>query len=118
MNRVLPSLLCTFVVIGCANLEKLTTTTPSDWDNTLYYARASVDGHNYYAADKLLDEYVRTHPGTREAKEIAFWKAAYTLDPANDRGSLGDGIAQLDGYLASNPDGLYRTEANLLRRTA
>ena len=118
MNRILPSLLCTFVVVGCAHIQALTTNKPSDWDNTLYRARAAVDAHNYFAAGKLLDEYVRTHPGTRESSEIAFWKAAYTLDPANEHGSLGDGIAQLDSYLASNPDGLYRTEASLLRRTA
>jgi hypothetical protein len=77
-----------------------------------------VDGHNYFAADKLLDEYVRMHPGTREASEIAFWKAAYVIDPANDGGSLADGITQLDAYLAANPQGLYRNEATVLRRTA
>jgi hypothetical protein len=117
--KVLPTLLGTLIMTGCAQLEKVTTTnSPSDWDKTLYYARAAVDAHNYYAADRLLDEYMRTHSGTREASEIAFWKAAYTLDPANDRGSLSDGIHGLDGYLAGNPNGMYRNEATLLRRTA
>jgi len=115
--KILP----TFVVLalaGCATMQTVTKPQPSDWDRTLSYARQNVDGHNYYAADKLLDEYVRTHPGTAESSEIAFWKAAYILDPANDRGSLADGITRLDGYLASNPNGLYRDEATLLRRTA
>lgn len=119
MKSLLPALLGSLVVAGCAQIERVSyTNAPSDWDRTLYYARADVDAHNYFAADKLLDEYVRTHPGTRESSEIAFWKAAYTLDPANDRGSLGDGIARLDAYLTDNPNGLYRDEATLLRRTA
>ena len=33
--------------------------------------------------DLPYDEFVRTHPDTREAREIAFWKAAYMVDPAN-----------------------------------
>ena len=118
MNRTLPSLLVASLFAGCATMQNVTKPQPSDWDRTLYYARQNVDAHNYYAADKLLDEYVRMHPGTAEANEIAFWKAAYTIDPANERGSLGDGITQLDAYLASNPNGMYREEATLLRRTA
>lgn len=119
MKPILPALLGGLLVAGCAQLQRVSNSdAPSDWDRTLYYARTDVDGHNYYAADKLLDEYVRTHPGTQESNEIAFWKAAYTLDPANDRGSLSDGIAKLDAYLTANPNGLYRDEATLLRRTA
>ena len=119
MKGFLPTLLGLGVVAGCAQLQSVSTiNSPSDWDRTLYYARTNVDAHNYFAADKLLDEYVRTHLGTREAKEIAFWKAAYTVDPANEHGSLADGISRLDGYLADNPNGMYRNEAMLLRRTA
>ena len=119
MKRILPTLVALSVVAGCAQIQRVATpTAPNDWETTLYHARAAVDAHNYFAADRLLDEYVRTHPGTRESSEIAFWKAAYILDPANDHGSLSDGIAQLDGYLAANPNGLYRNEATVLRRTA
>ena len=43
----------------------------------------------------------------------------YTLDPANERGSLASGIAALDQYLASTDStGFYRNEALVLRRTA
>lgn len=119
MKATLPILVGLALVAGCAELEHVTNANaPSDWDRTLYHARTAVDGGNYFAADKLLDEYVRTHDGTREAKEIAFWKAAYTLDPENEHGSLADGITRLDAYLADNPNGMYRNEAALLRRTA
>ena len=118
MIRHLPTLFAALAFVGCATLQTVTKPQPSDWERTLFYARQAVDAHNYYAADRLLDEYVRTHPGTTEASETAFWKAAYILDPANERGSLTDGIARLDAYLASNPNGIYRDEATLLRRTA
>src|SRR6266702_444488 len=85
--------------IGCAHLETLNPQVRSDWNTTVLYARQNVDSGNYFAADKLLDEFVRTHPDTRESREIAFWKAAYLLDPANPLGSLSAGIAGLDGYL-------------------
>src|SRR5690242_5179501 len=100
MKAKFAALLGSLVLVGCAQLERVTTASPdsSDWNRTLYYARANVDAHNYFAAEKLLDEYVRTHPGTPESNEIAFWKAAYTLDPANDAGSLSDGISRLDAY--------------------
>jgi hypothetical protein len=104
---------------ACAQLPLAAPNVQSDWDRTLYYARTDADAGNYFAADRLLDEYVRVHPDGREAKEIAFWKAVYTLDPANERGSLASGIAALDQYLASTDStGFYRNEAVVLRRTA
>jgi len=106
------------LLIGCAHIPAVAPQYRSDWDVTLSHAREAVESGNYFVADKLLDEFVRTHPGTREAGEAAFWKAAYEVDPANSNGSLATGITALDGYLSANPDGLYRNEATVLRRTA
>jgi hypothetical protein len=108
------------VLAACAQLPAIVPPTPvqSDWDRTLNYARRDVAEGNYFAADKILDEFLRTHPGTPEAREIAFWKAAYLVDPANQRGSLTGGIAALDAYLADSSAGLYRDQATVLRRTA
>jgi hypothetical protein len=118
MTKTLSVTVASLVLAACAHLQTLDPQQRSDWDRTLYYARRDVDSGNYFAADKLLDEFVRTHPGTREAREISFWKAAYLIDPANERGSLNGGIAALDAYLASDSTGWYRDEAILLRRTA
>src|SRR3954466_2907714 len=105
------------VLAACATLPA--SSQPSDWDRTLYYARRDVDAGNYFAADRVLDEYARIHPGTREATDIGFWKAAYMVDPANGQGSLSGGIAALDAYLsASDSSARYRDEAVVLRRTA
>jgi hypothetical protein len=107
-----------FLMAGCAQLQMLNPQLKSDWDQTLYYARANADTGNYFAAGRLLDEFARTHPGTREAKEVEFWKAAYLVDPANRQGSLSAGIAALDAYVATESNGWYRNEAIVLRRTA
>ena len=118
MTKALSLTVTALVLGGCAHLQTLDPQQKSDWNRTLYYARRDVDGGNYFAADKILDEFVRIHPGTREAREITFWKAAYLIDPANERGSLNGGIAALDAYLATDSSGSYRQEAILLRRTA
>ena len=118
MTKALTLPVTCLVLAACAHLQTLNPERKSDWDRTLYYARRDVDSGNYFAADKILDEFVRTHPDTREAREIAFWKAAYIIDPANDRGSLQGGIVALDAYLAADSSAWYREEAILLRRTA
>ena len=107
------------VVLGaCAHLP-IASDFRSDWDRTLGNARRDVAAGNYFAADRLLDEYVRVHANTREAGEAAFWKAAYMVDPANPRGSLAGGITALDAYLASTDSAaMYRDQALVLRRTA
>ncbi|MFL5622351.1 MAG: hypothetical protein ACJ8AB_06850 [Gemmatimonadaceae bacterium] len=118
MTRALPIVLAALMVLGCATLPPVDPVVQRDWDRTLFYARQDVDSGNYFAADKLLDEFVRVHPDTRLAQEIAFWKGAYLVDPMNERGSLEAGIAALDGYLSTNPVGRYRDAATVLRRTA
>jgi hypothetical protein len=118
MKKSLATALVLFSLIGCAHLQALNPWHQSEFDATLSRSRQAVETGNYAVANRLLDEYIRTHPGTREAAEITFWKAAYEVDPANSQGSLATGIASLDGYLTANPDGLYRGEATVLRRTA
>lgn len=118
MKKALPIVTLLVLASGCAHLETINPTLRNDWNRALSYARQNVDSGNYFATDKLLDEFVRNHPDTREAREITFWKSAYLLDPANQLGSLAAGIAGLDGYLTANPDGWYHNEARLLRRTA
>src|SRR6476469_195991 len=107
MNRGFCIAVASLALAACAQLTVVNPPAQSDFQRTLYHARQDVDAGNYWAADKLLDEFVRTHPDTREAREIAFWKAAYMVDPANDRGSLSGGIAALDSYLATDSTGWY-----------
>jgi hypothetical protein len=117
--RTFRIMLCVLALGACATVPLPDPSVKTDWQRTMENARRDVDAGNYFAAQKLLDEFVRLHPSGPEAKEIAFWKAIYTLDPANVQGSLGSGIAGLDQYLAlTDSAGRYRNEALVLRRTA
>lgn len=118
MRRAVQILISSLALAACAEMQTFNPQLQSDWDRTLSNARADVAAGNYFAAGRLLDEFVRKHPGTPEAREIEFWKAAYLIDPANDHGSLDAGIAALDAYLATDSTGAYREQAIVLRRTA
>jgi hypothetical protein len=110
--------IASLVLAGCAQLPPLAIQPQSDWDRALGYARQDAAAGNYFAADRVLAEYIRTHPDTREARETEFWRAVYLIDPANPQGSLASGIAALDAYLATDSTGQYAHEATILRRTA
>lgn len=107
------------LAVACAQLPRME---PSlldrDWDRTRAESRRNAEAGNYHAADRLLAEFARVHPDTREARETVFWRGAYLVDPANTLGSLEGGISALEGYLSSEPEGWYRNEAEILRRTA
>lgn len=118
MTKILQMVIPLLALAACAPIQRVDLLLPSNWNQTLYYARRDVAAGNYYAADKILDEFQRTHPGTPEGREIAFWRAVYLIDPANERGSLTGGIAALDAYVAADSAGLYREQATVLRRTA
>ena len=108
-----------FLAVACAELPRME---PSllerDWNRARTESRRNAEAGNYHAADRLLAEFARVHPDTREARETVFWRGAYLVDPANTLGSLEGGISALDGYLTSEPQGWYRNEAEILLRTA
>ncbi|HEU4749289.1 MAG TPA: hypothetical protein VFS56_12365 [Gemmatimonadaceae bacterium] len=119
MRNFVISAVTLLVGAACAALPRMEPTLlERDWSRTRAETRRNVEAGNYHAADRLLAEFARVHPDTREARETAFWRGAYLVDPANTLGSLSGGIAALDGYLASEPNGWYRNEAEVLRRTA
>ncbi|HUQ20358.1 MAG TPA: hypothetical protein VM099_12165 [Gemmatimonadaceae bacterium] len=81
-------------------------------------ARIKVDAGDYPTADRILSEYSLKHQGTPEAREVAFWRAMYLVDPANRTASIAQGIRALDIYLATDGAIWYRPQAEVLRRTA
>jgi hypothetical protein len=103
---------------ACAELRLEPSLRERNWDRTLAETRRNVEAGNYHAADRVLAEFARVHPEAPEARETAFWRAAYLVDPANTLGSLETGIAALDAYLASEPHDWHWNAADVLRRTA
>lgn len=119
MKILFPSLAMISLVTACAHLPQVEPSlVERDWNRMRADARRNAEAGNYHAADRLLAEFARLHPDTREARETVFWRGAYLVDPANTLGSLEGGISTLDGYLATEPEGWYRNEAEILRRTA
>ena len=119
MRIFFTSLAMISLVTACAQLPRVEPSLAErDWNRMRADARRNAEAGNYHAADRLLAEFARIHPDTREARETVFWRGAYLVDPANTLGSLEGGISTLDGYLATEPEGWYRNEAEILRRTA
>lgn len=73
---------------------------------------------DHAGADRILADFALKAAGTEEATEVAFWRALYMVDPANKRTSIPEGIRALDIYLATPGSRWYRSQAEVLRRTA
>lgn len=104
---------------GCAKPPASPAVSPGmEFANAIEAARQRVDSGDYPAADRILAEYALKHPGTAEAREMPFWRAMYIVDPQNRTASIAQGIRALDLYLASDGAIWYRSQAEVLRRTA
>lgn len=81
-------------------------------------AEQRVKEGDHAGADRILSDFALRSPETEEANEISFWRALYMVDPANKRTSIPEGIRALDIYLSTPGTRWYRTQAEVLRRTA
>jgi hypothetical protein len=105
-------------VLGCATYQPPSTGPATSFADVLFGAQKRVEGGDYRAADKLLADYALANKGKAEGREVAFWRALYMVDPANKNASIAQGIRALDIYLAQDSSLWYRTQAEVLRRTA
>ena len=107
------------VAAACAKPPAASAPRPAaEFAGAIEVARQRVDAGDYTAADRVLADFALAHPGTVEAREIAFWRALYIVDPANKSGSTAQGIKALEAYLANLGSIFYRPQAEVLRRTA
>ena len=105
--------------VACAKQPAASAPRPAaEFAGAIESARQKVDSGDYPGADRVLADYALLHQGKAEAREIAFWRAMYIVDPANKTGSIAQGIKALDIYLASLGPIWYRPQAEVLRRTA
>jgi hypothetical protein len=77
-----------------------------------------VDDGDYSGADRILADYALKTKGTQDAAEISFFRALYMTDPKNKASSMDAGVRALNIYLNSAGARRYRTEAEILKRTA
>jgi hypothetical protein len=81
-------------------------------------AARRVEAQDYLGADRILSDFALSSKGSAEAQEISFWRALYMVDPNNKTASIADGIRAMDIYLATPGNKWYRTQAQVVRRTA
>jgi hypothetical protein len=105
---------------GCSHMLHLNPTPVADheWPRTLAAAQERAGRSEFDAADSLLGQFTREHPGSHGAEEAGFWQAMFRLDPSNRNGSLTVGLATLDAYLGDPRPHDHATEALTLRRLA
>ena len=118
MNRRALILLA-LAAAACSKQPVTTAPRPAaEFANAIEAARQKVDSGDYTGADRVLADFALAHQGKVEAREIAFWRALYIVDPANKTGSTAQGIRALEAYLANLGPIWYRPQAEVLRRTA
>jgi len=117
-RRVLAVMLAV-AFLGCAQPPRRVVPSPVvSYATSLAAAQQRADSGDYSGADRILADYARRAGSTPEAREIAFWRALYMVDPANKTSSLSDGIRALDIYINTNSVSWYRPQAEVLRRMA
>lgn len=107
------------LLAACGPVKRFRTpASVSDWPNVVKRASLAADSGNYANAERMLTAYAAQYPGTHEVHETLFWRALFKLDPSNVNGSVSEGIATLDKYMADTAATLYRPEATILKRLA
>lgn len=104
---------------GCATtVHRTMPPAAGEWIDALGSAKEAVADGRYSDADRTLQDYMLAYVGAAESREAAYWRALFTLDPANRGGDTRNAEKQLDEYLSDTAGTLHRTEALALRRLA
>jgi TolA-binding protein len=107
--------------MACASTTSVRRTMPTsarEWLTALTNAKAASSAGRYDDADHTLYNFAQLYAGAPEAREAAYWRAVFKLDPANRSASPRAAVEQLDAYLADSASALHVTEALVLRRLA
>jgi hypothetical protein len=106
---------------GCITLHRppfMEASSVRDWPAAIETARKKVAEGRYESADTVLANFLIQYPRSNEARETAYWRALFKLDPSNHAASFAEAIRLLDGYLADNGPRKHVDEAAMLRRVA
>lgn len=113
------ALFASVVLAGCSRGHAPTRPAPAKpFAEALEAAEERAQAGDHADADRILSDFAINAKGTEEATETSFWRALYMVDPANRRTSIPEGIRALDIYLSTPGTRWYRTQAEVLRRTA
>lgn len=108
-------------ISACASSAHRQRTAPSperDWPGTITAAQKAVAGGRYADAQQELAAFAQRHPGAPESRETLYWRALFSLDPANHNQDTDSAVKALDAYLLDGGSAPHREEAQVLRRIA
>jgi hypothetical protein len=109
-------------VDGCSLLRQANASPSAPMEGqlaaALQQAETEVLASRFGVADRLLADFAERHPNAPENVEVAFWRALFKLDPANQTAGPRDAIALLDAYLSARQTVAHRGAATSLRRVA
>lgn len=97
-------LLAVSAVLGLACVHPRTEATPSEspWIATLTAANVAAHQQRYTEADSLLARFMSERWGSWQAREAAYWRAVYLLDPVNPHASAREALPLLELYMADS----------------
>jgi hypothetical protein len=87
-----------------------------EWPATLQAAKVAAREGRYADADSLLARFAADNPRSYEAREAAYWRALFLVDPANRQASSADALRAINQYFADGSTAEAYDEATVLRR--
>ncbi len=110
------TLLFLFTVTGCVRPLALQPRPVRDWPATLQAAKEAARAGRYAEADSTLARFVSRFPNAYQAREAAYWRALFLVDPANREASTDEAFRALNQYFADGSTADAYDEATVLRR--
>ncbi len=89
-----------------------------DWITAFSEAQSAAEDRKFGEADAVLAAFIKRRKGTPEAREAAYWRAVYLLDPKNRASNPREAALYLDEYLADPPPPANVSQARALRGMA
>ena len=100
MRRLL--LVCAVLGLACVHPRSGAQPDEAGWIETLTAANVAAHQRRYEEADSLLARFMSERWGSWQAREAAYWRAVYLLDPVNPHASPREALPLLELYLADS----------------
>lgn len=109
----------TCLLLACAQQSVPPILAPTlDWITAFSEAQGAAEDRKFDQADAVLADFIKLRKGTAEAREAAYWRAVYLLDPKNRASNPRQAALYLDEYLADPPAPANASQARALRGMA
>ena len=115
---------CWLVSLACLSLSCAQRSDPPilaptlDWITAFSEAHRAAEDRNFNDADAILADFMKLRRGTPEAREAAYWRAVYLLDPSNRTSNPRQAALYLDEYIVDQPPPANISQARALRGMA